>query len=106
MSAHALIHAEGWTCSCEPQIGAATAIDPVCGMKVSTEGAKQTATLNGQHYYFCCGWCRTKFLANPAAYLQKLGLDAETQMHGMMRTNITMLPRRRRGAWPKTKSAA
>lgn len=43
MTAHAHTHAEGSTCSCEPQTGGPTAIDPVCGMDVSTEGAKHTA---------------------------------------------------------------
>jgi xanthine dehydrogenase accessory factor len=46
-----------------------TALDPVCGMRVSTASARQTATIEGVVYYFCCAGCRTKFLANPQAHL-------------------------------------
>jgi xanthine dehydrogenase accessory factor len=49
---------------------AATAIDPVCGMSVRTEGAQNTLELDGRTWYFCCGGCRARFAANPAAYLQ------------------------------------
>lgn len=44
------------------------AIDPVCGMTVATAGARHVAELNGSNYYFCCGGCRAKFLADPARY--------------------------------------
>ncbi|MEZ5417227.1 MAG: YHS domain-containing protein [Vicinamibacterales bacterium] len=32
-------------------------------------GAAHTADLDGVTYYFCCGGCRTRFLADPARYL-------------------------------------
>ena len=45
------------------------AIDPVCGMSVAVAGARHTAEVLGVSYYFCCGGCRTKFLAEPARFL-------------------------------------
>ncbi|WP_375450478.1 heavy metal translocating P-type ATPase [uncultured Devosia sp.] len=47
------------------------AIDPVCGMTVTKDGAKHIATYEGQTYYFCCNGCLTKFMADPSAYLGK-----------------------------------
>ncbi|MGD9903669.1 MAG: XdhC family protein [Vicinamibacterales bacterium] len=47
----------------------AVAIDPVCRMEVAMAGAAQTAEHDGVTYYFCCGGCRTRFLAEPARYL-------------------------------------
>jgi Cu+-exporting ATPase len=47
------------------------AIDPVCGMKVSPETAKHQAEHAGKTYYFCCGGCAAKFMANPQQYLNK-----------------------------------
>jgi Cu+-exporting ATPase len=48
----------------------AIAIDPVCGMKVKIEGAKNTTVLEGQTYYFCNPKCLQKFTADPARYLK------------------------------------
>jgi xanthine dehydrogenase accessory factor len=45
------------------------AVDPVCGMSVAVAGARHTAEVLGVAYYFCCGGCRTKFLAEPARFL-------------------------------------
>jgi xanthine dehydrogenase accessory factor len=45
------------------------AIDPVCGMSVTIEGARHTAQVRDTTYYFCCAGCRTKFLADTARYL-------------------------------------
>ena len=44
------------------------AIDPVCGMSVAVAGARHVAEVDGRKYYFCCGGCRAKFLADPARY--------------------------------------
>jgi xanthine dehydrogenase accessory factor len=41
----------------------AEARDPICGMMVTIAGAAHTATRGGQTYYFCCGGCRERFLA-------------------------------------------
>jgi xanthine dehydrogenase accessory factor len=47
----------------------ATAVDPVCHMDVQVAGARHTAEVGGVTYYFCCGGCRTRFVANPQQYL-------------------------------------
>ena len=47
----------------------ATAIDPVCGMSVTVDTARQIAEVDGVAYYFCCAQCRAKFLKDPQAYL-------------------------------------
>jgi xanthine dehydrogenase accessory factor len=46
------------------------AVDPVCGMTVSVEGAAASAEHEGRTYYFCCPHCRTAFLAEPARYVE------------------------------------
>ncbi len=44
--------------------------DPVCRMTVDAETAKHRAEHAGQTYYFCSAGCRTKFVADPARYLE------------------------------------
>ena len=51
---------------------AAEAIDPVCGMTVAVEGAKETAEYGGVTYYFCNPGCRQRFEADPARYVEAL----------------------------------
>lgn len=46
-----------------------TAKDPVCGMTVTKQNAAHTHTHHGENYYFCSAGCRTKFVAQPDAYL-------------------------------------
>jgi Cu+-exporting ATPase len=46
-------------------------IDPVCGMSVTKDGARHTATYGGQTYYFCSASCRSKFMGSPDTYLGK-----------------------------------
>ncbi|MDO8534761.1 MAG: YHS domain-containing protein, partial [Xanthobacteraceae bacterium] len=46
-----------------------SAIDPVCGMTVDPHTTKHRAKHQGRTYYFCCGGCRVKFVADPARYL-------------------------------------
>ena len=48
---------------------AKSAIDPVCGMTVDPHTAKHVGEHEGRTYYFCCGGCRSKFLADPMKYL-------------------------------------
>jgi xanthine dehydrogenase accessory factor len=48
----------------------ASAIDPVCGMHVDLADARHTATVDGVSYAFCCANCRTRFVADPEAFLQ------------------------------------
>ncbi|HRA93400.1 MAG TPA: heavy metal translocating P-type ATPase [Aestuariivirga sp.] len=47
-------------------------IDPVCGMTVDPATAKHKAEHYGQTYYFCSAGCRTKFVATPEKYLEKV----------------------------------
>ena len=44
-------------------------IDPVCGMTVDPAHAAGTTEHEGKTYYFCNPHCKTKFDANPGAYL-------------------------------------
>ena len=47
----------------------ADAIDPVCGMTVAVEGARELAVHEGVTYYFCAAGCRRRFEEEPARYL-------------------------------------
>jgi Cu+-exporting ATPase len=49
-----------------------TAIDPVCGMRVSMDSAI-SADKDGETYYFCCEGCRQEFLA-PSQPIESIGL--------------------------------
>jgi P-type Cu+ transporter len=49
--------------------GAATAIDPVCGMKVDPATAKHRSSYRNQDYFFCSGRCRERFEAGPEKFL-------------------------------------
>ena len=53
-----------------PELAPGTAIDPVCGMKVKIEGAKNTTVHDGTTYYFCNPKCLAKFTAEPLRYLK------------------------------------
>jgi Cu+-exporting ATPase len=44
-------------------------IDPVCGMTVDPHTTPHRHTHRGHPYYFCSSGCRTKFIADPAKYL-------------------------------------
>lgn len=45
-----------------------SAIDPICGMTVEIATARHTAEHAGRTWYFCCGGCRSRFLAEPERY--------------------------------------
>ncbi len=45
------------------------ATDPVCGMTVAVAAARHTLEHGGSTYYFCAAGCRSRFAADPAAYL-------------------------------------
>ena len=47
----------------------ATVTDPVCGMTVDPAKTAHHAEHAGHDYHFCSAGCRTKFVADPAAYL-------------------------------------
>jgi Cu+-exporting ATPase len=46
----------------------ASSMDPVCGMKVSSETARGATDHNGQTIFFCGQGCKDKFEANPEKY--------------------------------------
>jgi xanthine dehydrogenase accessory factor len=45
------------------------AVDPVCGMIVSTEGAREFTVHDGVTYTFCGPGCRERFEADPARFV-------------------------------------
>ena len=47
------------------------ALDPVCGMQVDPAKTPHHAENAGQTFHFCSAGCRTKFVAEPAKYLEK-----------------------------------
>jgi YHS domain-containing protein len=49
----------------------ATAIDPVCGMEVETEGATLTYEYEGKTYYFCARGCLLDFKDEPGRYVSE-----------------------------------
>ena len=49
---------------------APTVTDPVCGMTVDPATTAHHAELDGQVWHFCSAGCRTKFVADPARYLE------------------------------------
>ena len=49
--------------------GSATVRDPVCGMSVDPATSKHRFDHHGTTYHFCSAGCRTKFAADPQAYL-------------------------------------
>ena len=57
--------------------GGALARDPVCGMTVDPATAKHRFDHQGETHYFCSASCRTKFVANPEAYLDNNKPKAE-----------------------------
>jgi Cu+-exporting ATPase len=50
---------------------AASVRDPVCGMTVDATTSKHRFDYRGETYHFCSAGCRTKFAADPVAYLEK-----------------------------------
>ncbi|QWG13314.1 heavy metal translocating P-type ATPase [Bradyrhizobium sediminis] len=49
--------------------GPATVRDPVCGMSVNPATSKHRFDCNGETWHFCSAGCRSKFAADPKAYL-------------------------------------
>ena len=45
------------------------AVDPVCGMQVDPQTARQSSEYQGQTYYFCSPGCKRAFEAEPQTYL-------------------------------------
>jgi Cu+-exporting ATPase len=61
--------------------------DPVCGMTVDPNAGKPSHEHAGHVYHFCCDGCRTKFEADPEAYLKAedpvcgMSVDRATARH-------------------------
>nr|WP_298150363.1 heavy metal translocating P-type ATPase [uncultured Pseudoxanthomonas sp.] len=53
-----------------PKVDDGRVLDPVCGMRVDPATTPHHAGHAGQTYHFCSAGCRTKFVADPARYLQ------------------------------------
>jgi len=47
------------------------ATDPVCKMTIDENKAAGKSEYNGKTYYFCATVCKTKFDANPSAYVKE-----------------------------------
>ena len=50
--------------------------DPVCGMSVTIEGARNVHEHEGTTYYFCGAKCREKFIGDPQGYLSGRAQEA------------------------------
>jgi Cu+-exporting ATPase len=57
-------------------VDAATAVDPVCGMRVDPATTAHHVEHDGGAYHFCSAACRTKFQADPEKYLAPPGAAA------------------------------
>ena len=68
MDEHASCCGHGSSKTQDLKTGGAKATDPVCGMSVSTDGARHRVEHGGHTWYFCGASCREKFVADPAAY--------------------------------------
>lgn len=44
--------------------------DPVCGMMVDPQTAKEKMVYRGKTYYFCSDHCQKQFAENPAQFVQ------------------------------------
>jgi Cu+-exporting ATPase len=55
--------------------GSRVVIDPVCGMTVDLDKTAHKLVHDGIEYGFCSAGCKTKFAADPAAYLESEPFD-------------------------------
>ena len=86
MSTHPHNHAPGHACcAAKASDGAAVVKDPVCGMSVDPTNTAHRASHDGQDYFFCSAGCRTKFVGDPARYLNPRA-EAEPAIPGAIYT--------------------
>ena len=86
MSTHPHNHASGHACcAAKASDGAAVVKDPVCGMSVDPTTTAHRASHDGQDYFFCSVGCRTKFVGDPARYLNPR-VEAEPAIPGAIYT--------------------
>jgi YHS domain-containing protein len=64
----------------DPLFRPSQAVDPVCGMSVTTAGAK-TSFYQGRAYYFCSPTCRDKFEATPEQWTNRETSPAKQGEH-------------------------
>jgi P-type Cu+ transporter len=57
-------------CADHPHAAGATAIDPVCGMRVDPAATPHRHAYQSRDYFFCSARCREKFAVDPEKYLQ------------------------------------
>ena len=81
-------HAKAGGCCSGGRAGdaAVTVIDPVCGMTVDPEKTTHHAEHAGHAYHFCSARCRTKFVADPDAYVSAKPRPAPMATPGAMWT--------------------
>jgi P-type Cu+ transporter len=61
--------------------------DPVCGMMIDPHTTSHRAQYQGKPYYFCSSGCQSKFMANPAKYVEPTtGRKAEVVPEGTIYT--------------------
>lgn len=63
--------------------------DPVCGMTVDPHATTHRAQYQGKPYYFCSPGCQSKFMAEPAKYVEP---SAETKVEAMPEGTIYTCP--------------
>jgi Cu+-exporting ATPase len=73
-------------CSHTARAAAATATDPVCGMKVDPGTSAHRHTHDGQAYFFCCAGCLSKFATAPEKYLHRIAATPPVQPAGTIYT--------------------
>ena len=56
-------------------------IDPVCRMTIDPVRATTREMVDGKPVYFCSEGCRDRFLANPVAYAEAVGMEATDDGH-------------------------
>lgn len=82
-TSHAHAHS---CCAGDKDRGAATGIDPVCGMTIDWAATPHHATHSGHDYNFCSASCRSKFVADPEHYLNDRPIEQEAVPEGTIWT--------------------
>jgi YHS domain-containing protein len=55
--------------------------DPVCGMQVDPQTARERREYGGRTFYFCSAGCRERFEQNPDRYLDQLAQEETAGKH-------------------------
>ncbi|WP_262271693.1 heavy metal translocating P-type ATPase [Microvirga yunnanensis] len=70
----------------DPAAAAGKVKDPVCGMMVDPHATSHRAQYHGEPYYFCSSGCQSKFMADPAKYVEPAASKAEAVPEGTIYT--------------------